>query len=189
MTVGIFGGSFNPVHNGHLMVAKTIVERNIAGEVWLTVSPLNPIKKDPECLLPDRERMEMARLAVEDISGLKASDIELTLPRPSYTITTLRTLSELYPNYTFRLIIGSDNMLIFDRWKDHDEIMRLYTPIVYPRPGYECDIALKDFPEMEISSTEIRERLKNNQPVDTLLPQNVYHYIKQYHLYGVTDTE
>lgn len=185
MTVGIFGGSFNPVHNGHIKIAETILERNLADEVWLTVSPLNPIKKHPETLLPDVERMEMTRLATEDVSGLKASDIELTLPKPSYTINTLRMLSAMYPDTKFRLIIGSDNMLIFDRWKSHDEILRVYNPIVYPRPGYNCDTALKDFPEIEISSTQIRERLKNRQPVDTLLPPKVYQYIKQHNLYGV----
>ncbi len=185
MTVGIFGGSFNPVHNGHIKVATTIVERDLADEVWLIVSPLNPIKANPEALLPDNVRLEMARIAVDGLKYVKASDIELTLPRPSYTINTLRRLSEIYPSVTFRLIIGSDNMLIFDKWKSHEEIMSAYTPIVYPRPGYECNLSLKNFPEMAVSSSEVRERLKNGLSVDTLLSPGVYGYIKQHHLYGV----
>lgn len=184
MTIGVFGGSFNPVHNGHLQVARAIVERKLVDEVWLIVSPLNPIKADADSLLPDNIRMDMVRVATEGISGLRACDIELSLPRPSYTITTLRALSDMYPDFKFRLIIGSDNMLIFDRWKAHEEIMRDFTPIVYPRPGYDCSLSLKDFPEIKVSSTEIRDKLKQNSPVDNLLPPKVMEYIKHHHLYG-----
>lgn len=182
MTVGIFGGSFNPVHNGHIALAETLAETGVVDEVWLTLSPLNPLKENPRELVDDNERLAMLHLAADEIKGLKVCDIELTLPRPSYTINTLKALSESYPDTAFRLIIGSDNMLIFDRWKDHDEIMRAYRPIVYPRPGYPCTGTL-DLPVHDISSTTIRERVRMHMPIDNLVPPAVANYIAKNRLY------
>ena len=126
MTVGIFGGSFNPVHNGHIALARVIIDHGIADEVWLTLSPLNPLKSGSTELLDDQIRLQMLQLATEGIPGLRVCDIELSLPRPSYTINTLLTLSHMHPGIQFRLVIGSDNMLIFNRWKSNEEIKRSY---------------------------------------------------------------
>ncbi len=188
MTVGIFGGSFNPVHNGHIALARTIIQRELADEVWLTLSPLNPLKQNPEELLDDHYRLEMLQLATEGIPGLRVCDIELSLPRPSYTINTLLTLSRRHPGIDFRLIIGSDNMLVFDKWKSSDEIRRLFQPIVYPRPGYACSEAL-DLPLSPVSSTLVRERLRKGENVDDLIPPQVHRYIQEHKLYtGHPDT-
>ena len=183
MTAGIFGGSFNPVHNGHIALAKAIVERGIVDEVWLSLSPQNPLKDHPEELVDDADRLAMLRLATNGIKGLEVCDIELSLPRPSYTINTLRALSRQYPRNRFRLIIGADNMLVFDRWKDHAEIMRDYNPVDYPRPGYDCPQAITGQPEFPVSSTEIRNTLKRHKPVNKLLPHEVIEYISQRGLY------
>lgn len=132
MTAGIFGGSFNPVHNGHIILAKALVGNGLVDEVWLTLSPLNPLKANPSELVSDIMRLDMLHLAAHGVPGLRVCDIELSLPRPSYTINTLRALSAAYPSTDFRLVIGSDNMLIFDRWKCHEEIMRDYPPLSIP---------------------------------------------------------
>lgn len=184
MTVGIFGGSFNPVHNGHIALARAIVERGLVDEVWLTLSPLNPLKNNPTDLLPDNTRLEMLRLATEGIPGLRVCDIELTMPRPSFTINTLRELSRRNPGIGFRLIIGADNMLIFDRWKEHDEILRDYAPIVYPRPGFPCPQAI-DLPVHDVSSTLVRNLIAaGDERAATLIPAPVLNYITSRRLYS-----
>ena len=180
--IGIFGGSFNPVHNGHIELAKALVGTGIVDSVWLTLSPLNPLKAHPEELVPDSARLDMLRLATEGVPGLKVCDIELSLPRPSYTINTLQALSEKYPDTKFRLVIGSDNMLIFDRWKDHEEIMRRFTPIVYPRPGYPCEGTV-DLPVYDISSTFIRQQIRSGKAAGALLAPEVINYIRRHGLY------
>lgn len=182
MTVGIFGGSFNPVHNGHIAVAEAILSQGMADEVWLTLSPLNPLKQTPDELLPDHVRLEMLKLAVEGIPGLRVCDIELTLPRPSYTINTLLTLERLHPGVHFRVIMGADNMVIFNNWKAHEEIAEKFTPIVYPRQGYEC-MGTLNLPLNNISSTQIRRMLKNGESVNNLIPCKVERYIKDNRLY------
>ncbi len=183
MTAGIFGGSFNPPHNGHIALAKALVENGEADEVWLTLSPLNPLKAHPEELVPDAQRLEMLRLAAEGVPGLRVCDIELSLPRPSYTVNTLHALSREHPAIKFRLVIGSDNMLIFDRWKAHDEILRDYSPIVYPRPGYPWPGAL-DLPVHDISSTRIRDMVHNGESIAELVPPQVENYIRTHNLYA-----
>ena len=182
MTAGIFGGSFNPVHNGHIILAKALVGNGLVDEVWLTLSPLNPLKANPSELVSDIMRLDMLHLAAHGVPGLRVCDIELSLPRPSYTINTLRALSAAYPSTDFRLVIGSDNMLIFDRWKCHEEIMRDYPPGVYPRPGYPCPGTI-DLPQYDISSTIIRERLCKGESVDGMLPPQVINYISRHGLY------
>jgi len=182
MTVGVFGGSFNPVHNGHIALAEAIVGKGIVDEVWLTLSPLNPLKEHPDELVSDTDRMEMLRLATEGIPGLRACDIELSLPRPSYTINTLHALSAAYPDVRFRLVMGADNRIIFNKWKSHEEIERLYRPIVYPRPGFQCHEAL-DLDLYDISSTEIRRRVKTGESLNNLIPTGVLNYIRSHNLY------
>lgn len=182
MTVGIFGGSFNPVHNGHIALAHVIIDHGIADEVWLTLSPLNPLKSGSTELLDDQIRLQMLQLATEGIPGLRVCDIELSLPKPSYTINTLLTLSHMHPGIQFRLVIGSDNMLIFNRWKSNEEIKRMFPPIVYPRPGYHCPEAL-DLPVSAISSTLVREKIRNGEAVNNLIPSKVNKYIRENGLY------
>lgn len=184
MTAGIFGGSFNPVHNGHIALAKALLERDEADSIWFTLSPLNPLKAHPEELVADSHRLEMLRLATKDIAGVEVCDIELTLPRPSFTVNTMKALEERFPDIDFRLVIGSDNMLMFDRWKDHDLLRRLYSPIVYPRPGYPCKEALQGLPVFPVSSTEIRRLIKEHKPLNNLLPEEVIEYISSHRLYA-----
>lgn len=136
MVIGVFGGSFNPVHNGHIGLAREVVRRGLADRVMMVVSPLNPLKENPDALIDDHLRMDMLRIACRPFPSLEASDIELSMPRPSYTIDTLRKLSVEHPDDRFRLIIGADNWDCFDKWKSHDEILRDFSPIVYPREGY-----------------------------------------------------
>lgn len=189
MRIGVFGGSFNPVHEGHLAVAKAAVEAGLVEKVLMVLSPLNPLKTKPKELLPDQTRLEMLQLACAATPALEACDIELTMPRPSYTIDTLRKLAELYPADRFRLIIGGDNFEIFAKWKDYQEIIERFSPIVYPREGYRMPAATDpDFTPLEaplfpLSSTGIRELLKEGKEADGLIPAEVSAYIRSHNLY------
>ena len=168
MKIGIYGGSFNPVHFGHVGLAKWVIENTDLDELWLLVSPNNPLK--PAGLLaPEEERLAAVRDAIKGIEGLKASDFEFSLPRPSYTANTLRELQKDYPEHEFTLVIGEDNLAIFDRWREYEYILANFRILVYPRHGSEKfqisnfksktakDIVyLKDAPYFDISSTELR---------------------------------
>lgn len=190
MKIGIFGGSFDPVHNGHVELARYAREHAGLDEVWLMVSPRNPLKPQGP-VATDEERLKMALLATEGIAGVEVSDFEFSLPVPSYTYLTLEKLSESYPEHTFRLIIGEDNWENFDKWRNPDEIIRRFHPIVYPR-GEErdgkktCDDRITFLPEaplMEVSSTEVRDRIKKGESVEELLDQRVQEFISQKNLY------
>lgn len=188
MRIGVFGGSFNPVHNGHVAVARAAVEAGLVDKVLMVLSPLNPLKTKPEDLLDDEVRFEMLRLACKPYRELEACDIELSMPRPSYTIDTLRRLSALHPADSFRLIIGADNYAIFSKWRDYQEILAKYAPIVYPREGFPMPGGNVDFtplpaPLFPLSSTDIRERLASKEPIGGLIPENVEAYIKSNNLY------
>ena len=176
---GIFGGSFNPIHNGHIALAETI--RRLAGldEVWLMVSPQNPLKQS-DGLLDDRLRMDMARKALEGHDALKASDYEMGLPRPSYTWNTLCHLTADYPDRRFTLIIGGDNWQLFDRWYRHDDIIKSYPVIVYPRRGSTLrqddmpqGVTLVDTPLLDISSTAVRQRIAAGDDITGLVPETI----------------
>lgn len=189
MVIGVFGGSFNPVHNGHVSLAREVVARGLADKVMMVVSPLNPLKENPASLIDDSLRMEMLHLACAPYPELEASDIELSMPRPSYTVDTLRKLSAENPHDSFRLIIGADNWECFDRWKSHGEILRDYSPIVYPRRG--CVMPGEDSPAtpmwadlLPVSSTEVRERLARGREVNNLVPPAVLDYIRANSLYS-----
>ncbi|MDE6378308.1 MAG: nicotinate (nicotinamide) nucleotide adenylyltransferase, partial [Duncaniella sp.] len=132
MKIGIFGGSFNPVHMGHLMLASYMQQFEGFDEVWLMLSPLNPLKTSSSELIPDLTRLKMLEIAVKGVKGLEVSDIELSMPRPSYTINTLRYLAKRYPRHSFRLIIGADNWRIFSQWKDSEKIIEEFGVTVYP---------------------------------------------------------
>lgn len=182
MNIGLFLGSFNPIHNGHLGLAQYILTQPEVDEVWFVVSPNNPLK-DRSTLLDEKLRLQLTELAVVGIAGLRACDIELSLPKPSYTVNTLRALSELYPQHRFTLIIGSDNMAIFDRWKDYQFILDHYPIVVYPRQGDDITKLSEKYPAMKvlggapmfnISSTRIRQLYKNGESYSQLVPKRVY---------------
>lgn len=190
MTIGVLGGSFNPVHIGHMMLASYIQQFTDLDEVWLSLSPLNPLKAGSDELIPDLIRLKMLELAIGNTSGLNICDYELSMPRPSYTINTLHYLAKRYPRHNFKLIIGSDNWKIFDQWKDHEAIISEFGVIVYPRPGYPVGTIYDDgvdvvnAPMADISSTFIRKALARGWNINYFLPQGVYDYIIKNNLYG-----
>jgi nicotinate-nucleotide adenylyltransferase len=170
MKIGIYGGSFNPVHFGHVGLAKWVIENTDLDELWLLVSPNNPLKP-AGILAPEQERLEAVREAIQDIPGLVASDFEFNLPRPSYTANTLRALQEAYPQHEFTLVIGEDNIAIFDQWREYEYIASNFRIFVYPRKGsstiedfklkiedFRSLVFLKNAPLFDISSTELRQR-------------------------------
>lgn len=170
MTIGIFGGSFDPIHIGHTRLATYIVRTRLVDEVLLMVSPLNPLKVDrPPVSFEDR--YEMVRLATSELDEIYPSDFERSLPLPSFTFRTLHALAERYPDDRFRLIIGADNWKSFDRWRNPEEIIADFSPIIYPRPGIEIDPKnlpagvdyLEDAPMTDISSTELRAILSDKK--------------------------
>lgn len=178
---GIFGGSFNPIHNGHISLARQLREKAGLDEVWLMVSPQNPLKAQAD-LLDDQIRMEMARLAVEGETGIIASDYEMHLPKPSYTWNTLEALKRDYPNREFVLMIGGDNWQLFDKWYRADDIRNQYQIIVYPRRG--CKGGIDGLELIDISSTEIRDCIQAGKTIDHLVPKAVAEYIKEHELYA-----
>lgn len=180
MDIGVFSGSFNPVHIGHLALANYLCEFEGLDEVWFLVSPHNPLKAS-EGLMPDALRLKLVRLAVAGYSKFRASDFEFHLPRPSYTVHTLDELKRAYPQHTFHLIIGSDNWAIFPRWYQAERILAENPLLVYPRPGYPVDAAslpsgvrLANSPVLEISSTFIRRALAEGRDVRYFLHPAVY---------------
>ena len=201
MKIGVFGGSFDPIHNGHIALAQYVLDHTDLDEVWLMVAPLNPLKPQGY-MATDEQRLDMARLAVQGHPGIKVSDFEFSLPIPSYTYNTLRHLKQAYPEHDFRLIVGGDNWAHFDRWRNPQEILSEFGVIVYPRPGEIIPdslpislrsslVTLKDAPRMPVSSTEIRHILDayysslDSSPLtlDSLSP-SVLDYIFSHHLYG-----
>ena len=185
--VGIFGGSYNPIHIGHLALANYLCEFGDLDEVWFMVSPQNPLKRNDQ-LWDDDLRLELVRLAVEGYPKLHASDFEFHLPRPSYTVHTLDALQETYPDYEFTLIIGADNWQLFPQWKAPEEIIARHHLLVYPRPGYEIDEATLpssvkkvNTPLIEVSSTFIRESLAQGKDVRYFLHPKVWERIQSCH--------
>ncbi|MBQ5997321.1 MAG: nicotinate-nucleotide adenylyltransferase [Bacteroidales bacterium] len=190
MTIGLFFGSFNPVHNGHLAIAQYMLAHGGLDELWMVVSPRNPFKRE-EDLLADEERLRMVQLAVADCDGIRACDVEFGLPRPSYTINTLRYLSETFPDNRFVLIIGSDCLNQFHNWRAADEIIRDYPRLVYPRPGTDPAVLaqipngrLVEAEYLDISSTRVRDMIRSGLSVDALLPPSVAAYIREHRLYA-----
>jgi nicotinate-nucleotide adenylyltransferase len=187
---GIFSGSFNPLHAGHLILANYLCEFTHLEEVWLVVSPHNPLKKAEE-LLDDDLRLEMVRLALEDYDRIVVSDVEFHMPRPSYTIDTLTRLSGEHPDRNFTLIIGGDNWAKLDQWKEYQQLMKRHQILVYPRQGeevvipplYRENIQLVNAPVVEISSTFIRNSIKEGREMRAFLPAKVYDFILKKGLY------
>lgn len=190
MKIGLFFGSFNPIHIGHLVIANHMVEFTDLDEVWFVVSPHNPHKRKTS-LLNDYHRLEMVRLAIGENYKLRASDIEFSLPQPSYTIDTLTYISEKYPEYHFSLIMGMDNLQTFHKWKNYENILENYELYVYPRIGSDegqfvhhpkVNI-VKDVPIMQISATFIRNAIKNGKNVAPLLYPAVWHFLDKNNFY------
>ena len=187
--IGLFFGSFNPIHVGHLIIANTMLQNSDLREVWFVVSPQNPLK-ERKTLLADQQRLEMVRLALHDNYRLRACDAEFHLPKPSYTVLTLAHLGEQYRDKEFCLIMGSDNLATFDRWRNWEYILDHYQLYVYPRPGSsDCRLAshphvtLVDVPMMDISSTYIREQIRQGHDVRYLLTEPVWQYLTEMHFY------
>ena len=189
--VGLYFGSFNPIHIGHIIIANHIVEFSDLDEVWFVVTPHNPFKKK-HTLLANHHRFQMVEIAIDKYPKLKASRIEFGLPQPNYTVNTLIQLNEKYPKNKFSLIMGQDNLQSFHKWKNHDVILENHDIYIYPRI-YENKkvIQLKnhkkihiiDAPIVEISSTFIRHCIKTNKNIKPLLPNEIWEYIDQMNFY------
>jgi nicotinate-nucleotide adenylyltransferase len=182
---GIFGGSFNPIHNGHISLARQLKEKAGLDEVWLMVSPQNPMKRQAD-LLSDEARLQMARLALEHETGIIACDYEMHLPKPSYTWLTLQALSRDYPDRQFVLMIGGDNWTIFHRWYHADDILQNYQVVVYPRRDEQpvkkalpAGVTMVEAELLDVSSTEIRQRIREGRSIRKLVPPSVAAFIKQ----------
>lgn len=177
--IGLFFGSFNPIHIGHLIIANIMAEHADLKKVWLIVSPQNPLKPS-KGLLHEFDRYDMAKAAVADHYKIEVSDVEFHLPKPSYTIHTLAYLTEKHPDKDFKVIIGEDNLESFAKWKNHEQIMNQYGLYVYPRPHVtnsdlkrHAHVKMVDAPLLDISATYIRESIKNNKSIRYLVPEAV----------------
>ena len=196
MKVGIFGGSFNPIHTGHAIIASHIMRHGGLDQLWLMVSPQNPLKQSHE-LASEVDRLRMTELVSRHINGVITSAFEFQLPRPSYTIDTLNALQQKLPQHEFHLVIGADNWAEWDRWRAHDEIVERFHVLVYPRLGYEVIIpaslaervTLIDAPVIEISSTAVRQLIAEGQQVKYYIPDDVERYINNKHLYQYPDND
>jgi len=184
MKIGLYFGSFNPVHIGHLAIANHIVNFTAMTQVWFVVSPQNPLKKS-STLLNEYHRLDLIRLSIEGESKLKTSTIEFSLPKPSYTIDTLTYLKEKYPSYTFYMIMGSDSIQNISKWKNYEKLLAEYEILVYKRPGFDVSpmdnskITILDAPLFDISSTRIRELIKNGKSIRYLVPDVVKEEIER----------
>ncbi len=189
MKIGLFFGSFNPIHLGHLVIANYMATQTDLKKVWLVVSPQNPLKQK-NTLARDRDRLHLVRLGIGENPLLQASDIEFDLPKPSYTIDTLVHLKEKYPQHEFVLIMGGDNIGTLHKWKNYELLLRDYPIYVYKRPNYELgDLATHpsvhffDAPMMDISATYIRNCIQQKQSIRYLVPDAVFEYMEGSSMY------
>lgn len=187
--IGLFFGSFNPIHVGHLIIAEYIVEHSDLKEMWFVVSPRNPLKKK-QSLLNDRQRLYMVNIAIEDDYRFRACDIEFKLPQPSYTVNTLLHLAEKYPDKEFCLIMGEDNLDCIEKWYNYQFILDNYQIYVYPRDNYHTEnkrelpnIHYVDAPKIGISATMIRQGIQEKKSVKYLMPEKVAKYVEEMGLY------
>jgi nicotinate-nucleotide adenylyltransferase len=201
MKIGLYFGTFNPIHIGHLIIANHFVEYSGLDQIWMVVTPHNPLK-NKDTLLDDYQRLQLVFLATEDYPKIKPSDIEFKLTQPNYTVNTLAHLQDKFPQHSFSLIMGEDNLKSLHKWKNHEVILQNHEIYVYPRISSELDTSLKgelakqnspyknnpkihviDAPIVEISSTFIRENIRKKKNVQPLLPSKVWEYIDHNNLY------
>lgn len=188
MNIGLYFGSFNPVHTGHLILANHVANNSPVEQVWFIVTPQNPLKPAAG-LLNEYQRLHLVRLAVGDDPQLKVSDVEFHLPRPSYTIDTLTYLEEKYPQHHFYLILGSDSFTNIQRWKNADLLLARYPFLVYKRPGFDitetwgASVTIMDAPLLQISATAIREAVRAGKSIRYLVPDVVREEIDRGHYY------
>jgi nicotinate-nucleotide adenylyltransferase len=193
--IGLFFGSFNPIHVGHLVIASHIAESNLVDEVWFVVSPQNPFK-EKKSLLEDYHRLTLVNEAIDESQNLKSCDIEFSMPKPSYTADTLAYLMDKYPKNEFSLIMGEDNIKSFHKWKNYEVILKNHSIIVYPRMGIDDNSVakpevmshknvsvLEDIPVMKISASYIRKRIKEGKSVAYLLTDKVAKYVDEMNFY------
>lgn len=187
--IGLFFGSFNPIHIGHLIIANFMATQTDLDEIWLVVSPQNPLKQK-NSLARDHDRLHLVHLAIDDNPNLRVTDVEFRLPKPSYTIDTLAVLKEKHPDYDFSLIMGGDNLRTFHKWKNYDLLLRDHQIYVYKRPEYElgdlanhASVNLFDAPMMNISASYIRKCIKQDKSVRYLVPEPVYEYLSTSNMY------
>ena len=184
MRIAIFSGSFNPIHNGHMAIAREVLRQGAADELWFLVSPQNPLKENSD-LMAEEYRLKLVELAIENEPGMKASDFEFNLSRPSYTIHTLENLRKNYPQHQFSLFIGGDNLAIIHKWIEYRRIIDEFGLIVYPRSGFAINedsvfpnTTFVTAPLIDISATEIREKLKKGDSIIGMVPEKVAKFLK-----------
>ena len=197
MRIGIFGGSFDPIHIGHAIIAHHIITSGAVDRLWMMVSPVNPLKAGNERHVTDADRLRMVEMVTRTLDGVETSAFEFSMPLPSYTIDTLNALQEKFPDDEFYLVIGADNWAVFDRWRNNEEILAKYHIIIYPRLGYDVTIPdelknrveLVDAPIIELSSTMVRERLGQGLSARFYVPDDVLGYIDRNNLYRQQEKE
>lgn len=187
--IGLFFGSFNPVHIGHMIIANFMVEHSDLDMIWMVVSPHNP-HKEKKSLAKDHDRLHLVDLAIGGNTGIKASDIEFSLPKPSYTIDSLTYLKEKYPHHEFCLIMGGDNLGTFHKWKNYEKILENHNIFVYNRPGYELgdlqnheSVTILEAPLLSISASYIRKQIKEGKNIQYLVPDVVWEYLSGSSMY------
>ena len=190
MKIGLFFGSFNPIHIGHLVIANSIAEHSGFKQIWFVVSPQNPLKK-PGSLLHEFDRYDMVRLAIADNPRFDVSDVEFHMPKPSYTIDTLAYLGDKYPKHDFRVIMGEDNLINLRKWKNADQLLDNWGLLVYPRPGSDSStqsdhphIEIVQAPMMDISATYIRTQVKKGKSIQYLVHPDVETLIRSKGFYS-----
>ena len=190
MEIGLYFGSFNPIHVGHLVIANYILEKTTIDELWFIISPQNPLK-EKTTLLDDYQRLHMVELAIDDFPHLRTSSVEFSLPQPSYTVQTLAHLYDKYPQHTFSLIMGGDNIQSIHKWKNYQRIIENYKIYVYPRPGFVMppdldgnpNIEIVNAPLMEISSSMIREWIRQGRNIQGFMPSAAWQYLDEMNFY------
>lgn len=190
MNIGIMGGTFNPIHVGHAIIANYIIQNTDIDQLWLMVSPENPFKTG-QAMINEGQRLRMVEMVTRRLDNVITSGFELTLPRPSYTIDTLNALKAKFPSDNFTLVIGADNWAVFNKWRSHDEIISNFKIVVYPRVGYDIvippemsdQVIAADAPVIEVSSSKIREQLSMGHDMRFFMPDEVYEYILRNDLY------
>ncbi len=189
MHIGLYFGSFNPIHTGHLIVANHVINHTDVDKIWFVVSPHNPLK-DSHSLLNEHHRLHLVNIAIEDNPKFRASNVEFTLPKPSYTIDTLTYLTEKFPFEQFSVIMGADSFQNIHRWKNYEHLVANYSFIVYNRPGFEIEdtlganITQLNAPLLHISSTYIRNLIKDKKSIKYIVPDSVEKYIEQNRYYA-----